>query len=106
MKKITLSVGDRLILPEILPETGRKIEIILCKDILSKTEFTASEISEYKLRDQGSGRIDWAVKAARDKEIEITEEEAGLLKECSDRVDKEGKVTRYNIDLLQKIDKI
>ena len=106
MNKITLSVAERAVLPTILPEAGRKIEIILANDLIEKVEFSIEEISEFELRDYGEGRIAWNKDKERDKEIELSEEQVTLLKNCSTRLDGEGKVTRYNLSLLQKIDKI
>lgn len=106
MKSLFLTITERAIFPELIPERGRKIEIILGADLLKQTEFSIEEISEFELRDHGEGRITWNTSKEREKEILVSPEQEEFLKSASDRLDKEGKVTRYNISLLQKIDKL
>lgn len=106
MKTIKLSVRDRVIFSEILPESGRKIEMILCNDLLKKIEFTPEEVSEFGLADTGGGRVTWDTTRERSIDIELTEEQVFLLKKASNEIDEQGKVTRYNVDLLDQIDKL
>ena len=93
-------------LAEVLPSRGRKIEMILAGDLIKKTEFTIEEISEFELRDHGDGGVTW--NASKDKEVvfDLSDEQAELLRKQSARMDEEGKVTRENLSLLQKIDKL
>lgn len=93
-------------LAEVLPSRGRKIEMILAGDLIKKTEFTIEEISEFELRDHGDGRVTW--NASKDKEVvfDLSDEQAELLRKQSARMDEDGKVTRENLSLLQKIDKL
>lgn len=104
MKTLKLTVKERVIFEEILPQQGRKIEMILCNDLLKKIEFSPEEISRYKLTDQGGGRVVWDQDKEQDKEIEITEEQVSLLKKAASEIDETGKATRFNVSLLAKID--
>lgn len=104
MKTLKLTVKERVIFEEILPQQGRKIEMILCNDLLKKVEFSPEEISLYKLTDQGGGRVVWDQNKEKNKEIEITEEQASLLKKAASEIDETGKATRFNVSLLAKID--
>lgn len=106
MKILKLSVKERLIFQEILPENGRKVEMILCNDLLNKIEFTADEVSRLKLRDVGNGVVNWDVSAETLLEVELTPEQVDLLQRGSAKMDENGKVTRYNVGLLQKIDEL
>lgn len=106
MKTLSLSIKERVIFPDILPESGRKIEMILCNDLLKKIEFTPAEVSEFKLNDAGSGRVTWDVTKEKDISIVLTDEQIDLLQRASKEADDKGKVTRYNLSLLQKIDEL
>lgn len=106
MKNLKLTIKERLIFEEILPAQGRKIEMILCNDLLKKIEFSPEEISRYQLTDQGGGRVIWNQEKEEDKDINLTEEQVILLKKASEQIDESGKVTRYNVSLLAKIDEL
>lgn len=104
MKTLSLTVMERVIFPDVLPDNGRKVEMILCNDLIKKVEFSAEEVSEFGLKDSGGGRVTWDTNKERILEVELTPEQIDLLKRSSHRIDEEGRVTRYNVALLQKID--
>ena len=104
MKTLSLTVMERVIFPDVLPDNGRKVEMILCNDLIKKVEFSAEEVSEFNLKDSGGGRVTWDTNKERILEVELTPEQIDLLKRFSNRIDEEGRVTRYNVALLQKID--
>lgn len=106
IKKSTLSltIKERVLLPGILPNSGRKIEMILVRDLLERVEFTPLEIAEFNLKDLGDGRIVWDPRRERELEIELTSQQIELLKKAANALDEAGKVTTDNLPLLEKID--
>jgi len=101
MKTLNLSVLDRVKLPELLPQQGNKIEMILVNSIAKMTDFSPAEISEFAMRDE-SGLVSW--KNGRDAEFEFTAEQVEVLKSASRRADENKQVTRQNLPLIEKID--
>ena len=97
-----LSITERLIIPDLLPESGGMIDMLLAKSIREKTELTASEISAWNVR-QESDKILWDGVKACDKEIQFESSELTLLKNQIDKLDKEQKITNRIIDLCVKI---
>lgn len=106
IKKSTLSltIKERVLLPGILPSSGRKIEMILVRDLLERVEFTPLEIAEFNLKDLGDGRIVWDPRKEKPLEIELTSQQVELLKKAGNALDEAGKVTTDNLSLLEKID--
>lgn len=103
MKKLNLSVLDRLMLQQLLPEHGGKIEMILAGSIATKVEFSADEIAKFGLKDH-NGSVSW--NNSIDTEYEFTPEQVELLKSASKRADEEKKITRDNLPLIDKIDNL
>lgn len=101
---LSLSIKERVLLPGILPNSGRKIEMILVRDLLERVEFTPLEIAEFNLKDLGDGRIVWDPRRERALEIELTNQQIELLKKAANVLDEAGKVTTDNLPLLEKID--
>lgn len=106
IKKTTLSltIKERVLLPGILPNSGRKIEMILVRDLLEKIEFTPLEIAEFNLKDLGDGRIVWDPRKEKPLEIELTSQQVELLQKAGNALDEAGKVTTDNLPVLEKID--
>ena len=103
MKTVNLSVLDRLMLPQLLPQQGGKIEILLANSIAKKIEFSASEISEFGLKDE-SGSVSWT--NGSEATFEFTAEQVEILKSASKRADEEKKITRQNLLMIEKIDSL
>lgn len=98
---IKLNVIDRLLLPQILPQTGGKIEMLLTESIVKKIEFTPAEVSEFGLKDE-SGSVSWS--NGKDVDFEFTPEQIEVLKSASKKADADKKITRQNLALIEKID--
>ena len=103
MEKLNLSVLDRLMLPQLLPAQGGKIEMLLAISIATKVEFSPAEISEFGLKDS-NGSVSWT--DGREAGFEFTPEQVEILKSASKRADDEKKITRQNLALIVKIDSL
>lgn len=101
---LSLNVKERVLLPGILPNSGKKIEMILVSDLLKKVEFTPIEVAELGLKDIGGGRVRWDPRKNGEKSIELTKEQVEILKKASEEFDAEGKVTLDLLPIFEKID--
>lgn len=104
MKKLTLTIKERVILSDILPQQGSKLQQIIVRSIARKTEFTSEEIDEYGLKWSAQG-VAWNEKAkSAEFEFEVSESELSVLKEAASLIDKENRVTQHNLSLIEKIE--
>lgn len=104
MKTLKLTIKERVILSDILPQQGSKLQQIIVRSIVRKTEFTSEEIDEFGLTFTAQG-IGWNEKAkSAEFEFEVSESELSVLKEAASLIDKENRVTQHNLSLLEKIE--
>ena len=101
MKTLKLSILDRLMLTQLLPQHGGKIEMMLVDSIATKTCFSADEISEFGMTDD-NGNVSWTNN--RDKDFEFTTEQVEVLKNAAKKADEDKNITRQNLSLIEKID--
>ncbi len=103
---IELNIKERVILPEILPQQGNKLQQIIVRSLLSKVEFTPEEIKTYEMVFTSKG-ISWNEKATSEKfSVELSEPEVSVLKEAAAALDKEARVTQHNLSLVEKIESL
>jgi hypothetical protein len=103
MKTLTLSVKQRLLLEPLLPQSGRRIEMIVIQSLLREIKMSPGEVVEFELRDGPNGTILGNQKKFIDKEIELSNEQIKILKEIPGKVEDAEQVT---IDLLPLLDQI
>lgn len=103
MKTLTLSVLERLQLPDLLPRSGRIIEMELSKSITDKIRLEAREVGEYEIRDTSDGRITWNQSKAIDKEVELEEAEVKIIQGAIRTLDKEGRITLESLPLVKRL---
>ena len=103
MKSIKLSVLDRLMLQQMLPQQGSKIEMLLCDEIVKKVDFSPQEITDLGLKDE-DGKVSWERSADKDFEFETAQVE--MLKNASRKADENKLVNRQNLQLIEKIDSL
>ncbi len=104
MKKLKLTIKERVILSDILPQQGSKLQQIIVRSITRKTEFNSEEIDEFGLKWSAQG-VAWNEKAkSAEFEFEVSESELSVLKEAASLIDKEARVTQHNLSLLEKIE--
>lgn len=100
---ISLSVLDRLLLPDLLPRNGGIILMTLVDSLLNRIRLTPDEITEYELSDTPDRRIIWNTEKARDKDIEFNASEIKVLRDTIHALDKEGKITLESLPMVKKI---
>lgn len=97
-----LTIKERVVLGEILPQQGNMIEMILSSSIRKKAEFTPREITEFNLKQDG-GNLTWDGSVDSDVEVFFEESEINLLKEQYKKFDEEKRVSDRMVDLFLKI---
>jgi len=106
MKKLKLSIKERVILSDILPQQGNKLQQIVVRSLTQKAEFKPEEIDELGLTFSHQG-VAWSEKAkTKEFEIDLQESEILILKESAILIDKESRVTQHNLSLLEKIESL
>jgi hypothetical protein len=99
-----LTVLDRLIINQFMPERGGLITMRLVRNMRDRFAFSSEEISELELKDESDGRITWNSKKERESiDFKFTQEEISILKQRVDEVDKEGNITLELLELAIKI---
>lgn len=106
MKILTLNIKERVLLPDILPSQGAKLQQIVVRGLILKTEFSAAEIEKYGLQFNNHG-VAWNEKAkSLVFEVELSDAEISILREAASALDKEGRVTQHNLSLIEKIESL
>jgi hypothetical protein len=106
MKKLKLNIKERVILSDILPAQGNKLQQIIVRGITIKTEFKPEEIDKFGLTFSHQG-VAWNEKAkSAEFEFELQDSEISILKEAAISLDKEARVTQHNLSLIEKIEEL
>ena len=103
MTTITFSVLERLQLSDLLPKSGKLIEMELARGILDKTRITAEEVAEYGLRDTADGKITWDKEKAQEKAFTLEDVEINLLQNGVNDLDRKGEITIDIAPLARRI---
>lgn len=106
MKKITLSIKERAILCDLMPQQGTKLQQIIVRDLLEKFSFTDKETEKHQIKYR-EGAMTWNGDA-KDVlfTIEVSEAEINVLKEASTSTNEAGRITQHNLSLIEKIDSL
>lgn len=103
-KKLELTLKERIILPNLFPAEGNKIEQIIIRSMIKGFEFTEEEKKEYDLKFHQEG-VTWNPKLdEKTFAYEVDESQVTILKQVSDSTDKAKKVNQHNLSLIEKID--
>jgi hypothetical protein len=104
--QLDLTIKERLLFPGIFPERADKLTQMICDGIEKKTCITAEEVGKYKIEAIPGG---WKWDGKFDEEtfpVELNETEIAVLKDQSQRLDRERNITRNMIGLIKKIDSL
>ena len=105
MKTLKLSVLDRLLLPQLLPQQGGKYEMKIANSIATKVDLTKQELLDFELKDN-NGRIFWNPEKAVDVDFEFPAIEVEMLKTASKQADENRTISPQNLALIEKIDNL
>lgn len=97
-----LTLRDRIVMPDLLPEQGGMIEMILSNSILKKVELSAKDIKTYAIQQEGN-TIKWNQSIDTSTEIDFETSEIELLKKQVQEMDANKRITMRTFDLCMKI---
>lgn len=100
---MNLTVKDRILIPEILPESGNMVEMIIVRSIQQKVSLTAKDIDYYDIKVGENGNTTWDGEKDTGTDIEFENSEIGVLKDAYKKLDSEKKITSRNFDLCLKL---
>ena len=103
MANIYLSVTDRILLQQLLPDRGGMIEMTTVKGLLDKIKFTSAEIEEFELVDTPGNVVKFNPQTNRDKPVALDPASLAILKAIPPKMDADKRVTVAMIPLLQKL---
>lgn len=97
-----LTIKDRIVIPELFPERGGILEMILVKSIADKVALTSKEITDFSIVQEGDS-IKWNQSKDTGVEIEFEKSEIELLKKQVQEMDDNKNITMRTFDLCMKI---
>lgn len=99
---LTLTVKDRFIIPELLPERSNLTDQYLAQDILDKIKLSREEREQVGLA-FGEGTIAWKDGAQADKTVTFSKAEIDLLDRYIKNKSNEQQVHRDMLETIKKI---
>jgi len=96
-----LSVLERILLSQILPETGSFMNLKLLRVAKEKLSFTDKENKELSFK-QEEGRITWNAEKELPFEITLSDVVCNLIKDALIKLDKEEELTMQHMTLYEK----
>lgn len=99
-----LTIYERFILEEILPDHGTMLQIITMQSIRNKTKITVKDIAKYSIKDNTkTGNIDWDRSIDNGEEFDLDPAEIEFLKNRYKELDERGEITVRILSLCKKI---
>ena len=89
-------------MPELFPERGGMLEMIIVKSIADKVALTSKEITDFSIVQEGDS-IKWNQSKDTGVEIEFEKSEIELLKKQVQEMDDNKNITMRTFDLCMKI---
>lgn len=100
--KILLTLIERIILFNLLPQQGDFKSLIIVDDIRKKIGLNQLEIEKYEVKTEGKG-VSWNEKGDKAKfDYEFTSLEKNEIKLCFEEINKSKKATIGMLPLLKK----
>ena len=98
---MNLNVLERILLSQILPETGSFMNLKLLRVAKEKLSFTAEENKTLSFI-QEEGKVMWDTKKELPFEIVLSDVVCNLIKDALAKLDKEEKLTVQHMTLYEK----
>ena len=103
-----LSVAERFILMQLLPDEGNFATMKMLRDLLDKVGFTAEEHADYGFEsvpgEGGRARIRWNPEKAKDRDFDFSDPQVAMVIEALAKLDREKKLTAAHLTLCEKFD--
>ena len=99
---MNLTIKDRIIMVDLLPEQGGMIDMILVRSISDRVALTAKEITDFSVVQEGNS-VRWDQSKDSGVEIDFEMSEIELLKRRVQELDASKSITMRTFDLCLKI---
>jgi len=97
-----LGVYERLILLNILPQTGDFLSIKIIHELKQNLSFTEAEHKELNFEHGNGNELRWAEEADKPKEIEIGDVAMSIIRETLEKLSKEKKLTEQHLAIYER----
>ena len=102
MKKVSIKLLDKIMLPSILKKEANYETMIINLDIKKKVEVTQDELLKYNIKSLENGGLTWNKEGSEAEfELEFTEMEASKIKEALKELNDSNKLTEELINLYK-----
>nr|DAO84986.1 MAG TPA: hypothetical protein [Caudoviricetes sp.] len=101
---MNLTIGERFLLKEILPDHGTMLQMITMESIHNKTYITVKDIKKYSIvENKKTGYLDWNTSIDKGEDFELDPVEIEFLKNRYKELDERGEITMRTFFLCKKI---
>ena len=97
-----LSIKERIIFPQLLPQQGNRLTMKALKTIEEKVDFSAEELEEYEIKPTESGNITYN-DADKRFDIDLSQAELRIVKEHYLKLDSEENLNTHTYALGERI---
>lgn len=97
-----MTIKDRIVVVDLLPEQGGMIDMILAKSVSDKVALTAREITDFSVVQEGNS-VKWDQTKDTGVEICFEASEVEMLKKRVQELDEQKSITMRTFDLCMKI---
>jgi len=101
-KVISLSIKDRIIIPNLFPQRGSMMDQLVSKDIQEKIEMSQEEREKADVKQMGE-RITWDKEFKEEVEVEFSGSELDFLKQKIKEKDNSKEVSFFDLETYLKL---
>ena len=102
--KHELSVKDRLVLLNILPEQSSLATLRIVRELREELSFSEDEHKATQMRNLDDGRLMWEEGMVPDKGIEIGPKAANVIRDALAKLDEGDELTMDHLDLCDEFE--
>lgn len=96
-----LSVGERLMLLQILPPMGSIVTLKICKDLSDIIALSEEELDKFKVQHEGD-KVTWDTEKDKGTELKIGERATDIIVESLKNLDNEKRLIPQMMSLWEK----
>ena len=102
--KHELSVKDRLVLLNILPEQSSLATLRIVRELREGLSFSEEEHAASNMRNLDDGRLMWEEGKVPDKELDIGPKAASVIRDALEKLDQADELTMDHLDLCDEFE--
>lgn len=102
---LPMDVKDRLFFGAFLPAKANKLDQIVARDIIKKTELTQKDIKDFEIvHDDDTKQTTWNKEGMKKKKIRFSNPEVELLQKQAKKLSDDEDITQEILSLCERID--